>query len=58
MESLRLYNRAIQLLYQRLYDPEMHTTEDMLWSMCGFLTHDVSFDIVQRSHYNAPYLKV
>jgi hypothetical protein len=46
IESLWLYNRAIELLYERLYDPEQHTTEDMMWSMCGFLTHDVSFCVV------------
>jgi hypothetical protein len=40
-ESLQLHNKALTMINQRLDDPEQHTSESVIGSMTGFLTHDV-----------------
>ena len=44
-ESLQLHNKAIQMMHQRLEDPEQHASDSMIGSMSGFLTYDISFCI-------------
>lgn len=40
-ESLQLHNRALQLMHQRLDNPEERTSDGVIGSMGGFLMYDV-----------------
>jgi hypothetical protein len=40
-ESLTLYNEALRLMNEELRDSEQDASDDVIGSMCGFLTHDV-----------------
>jgi hypothetical protein len=42
-ESLTLYNEALRLMNEKLRDAEQDASDDVIGSMCGFLTHDVRF---------------
>lgn len=42
-ESLQLHNKALQMINQRLEDPYQQTSDSVVGSMSGFLTHDVRF---------------
>lgn len=51
-ESLRLYNEALRLMNEKLRDSKQETSDGVIGSMCGFLTHDVCFfSFVYASHY-------
>ncbi|KAF2650233.1 hypothetical protein K491DRAFT_782758 [Lophiostoma macrostomum CBS 122681] len=39
-ESLELHNKALNMMHQRLNDPAQHTSDDVLGTIAGFLTHD------------------
>jgi hypothetical protein len=40
-ESLQLYNEALRLMNEKLRDSKQETSDNVIGSMCGFLTHDV-----------------
>lgn len=41
-ESLQLYHKALEMISKKLTDPDEHTSDSVIGSMSGFLTHDVS----------------
>ena len=49
-ESLRLYNEALRLMNEKLRDSKQETSDDVIGSMCGFLTHDVCFFTLYMLH--------
>jgi hypothetical protein len=50
-ESLQLYNEALRLMNEKLKDSKQDTSDDVIGSMCGFLTHDVCLFLFYVFHY-------